>query len=503
MTTSQAPQRARAGLFRDSQRGQFARYPVAVSLAVAAIMFAVGAVVDLFDDADVSLPFAIAAVVAGGIARLELRAVPRPRASTAPAVLTMVTLAWVIAIAVAAVAHLIADATDRIDTAVLEGAATSTTTAMTTLDLDAQPAGLLAFRALSQWSAGLGALVVALIVIPLVMGGQEFAGRGQSIHARTALLTGRTRGTQKLLILYSGFTAVLVAAYLAAGMHIGDAFAFAMATASTGGLATTSSSLAELGAAEQWIAAAGMAVAGVNVGVLWWVLRNDREPVKRSTELKLYLAVLVLATAAVSLWFADAEVDAVRTAAVQVTSAMSTTGLTSVSWPTLDNGVQTILVALLGIGAMAGSAGGGFRYLRMIEAFGFARRELTRQLHPTAIRVVRVNGRGVSERSLERMTGYMVVFILTGAIGAAAIALGDASVDPTSAVTMAISALSTGGPFLGSTSVAELGWFSKLALSALMLLGRLSIYAVLVAIGNTVGRLLQFSSITWPSRGTQ
>lgn len=501
MTTTQPSQRDRVGLFRDSQRGQFTRYPVAFALSVSSAQFALSAAVDLLDDADVTIAFLIAAIVAGVPGHLGLRAVERPRATTAPALFTMVTLAWSVLILASAAAHLLADATDRLDTALFEGATTSTTTAMTSIDPGAQPAGLLAFRALTQWTAGIGALVVALVVIPLVLGGQELAGRGQSIHARTALLTGRTRGTIKVLALYSGFTAVLAVAYLAAGMSVGDAAAHAMATSSTGGLGTRAASLAEYDAAVQWVATVGMAIAGLNIGMVWWMLRGDREPVRRSTELKLYLAVLVTATVVTSLWLADGDVGGVRVAALQVSSAMSTTGFTSAAWPAFDNGVQTLLVALIGIGAMAGSAGGGFRYLRMIEAFGFARRELTRQLHPTAVRVVRVNGRGVSERSLERMNGYMVLFVLTGAIGAGAVALGDSGVDPTSAVSMAISALSTAGPYLGETSVAELSAFSKLTLATVMVLGRLSIYAVLVAVGNTVRRLVQFSDVRLPVRG--
>lgn len=483
----------RAGLFRNTHRGQFIRFPTAVSLAELAALFLISAFFDLFDNGDVSVSFALAGLVCAGVAAAELSRVPRPRVNTAPAVFTMVTLSWVVLIAGAAVAHLLADVTTATDIAVFEGAATSTTTAMTSLDPATFPRGLHLFRALTQWIGGLGGLLVGLVVIPLVFGGYDVSGRGRSVHANTTLLAGRTRGVSKVLVLYASLTVILIAAYALAGLGAFDAVSTAMATASTGGLGTETNSLAGYSsAAVEWVAVAGMAVAGLNLGIVWWAIQRDTTPLARSSELKVYLSVLVGSVAAVAIWI-DGSVEApVRTAAVQVTSAMSTTGFITVAWEGLDEGVRTLLLMLVAIGSMAGSAGGGFRYLRVIEAFGFARREVIRQVHPTAVRVVRVDGRAVSERTLQRLNGYMVVFIFTSAVGAALVAVGDSDVDPTAAISLSLSALSTAGPHLGDTTVAELGTVSKLSLAMLMLLGRLSIYAVILTAFNAIRRLVQY-----------
>lgn len=483
----------------------FFRFPVAIASAEIAAMLVISALVDLADNADVTVPFLVASVPFGGWAALELRRVPQPSVTSAPAVMTMATVAFASLIAGGAVAHALADATDSLDGAVFEAAAAGTTTAMTGLDADSLPMGMHMFRALMQWIAGFGALVMALIVIPLVFGGRELGGRGQSQRGGRTLITARTRGTRYVVAIYGGFTAAMVVGYLVAGMGAFDAVAHAMATVSTGGLSTRTGSLAAFdSAAIEWVATIGMIVAGTSVGVVWWILQRERRALSRSSELRAWLLVMVLSFIAVSAWVGGelSGGDALRTAAVTVASAMSTTGFTTADWSRFDNGAQTLLLVLIGVGAMSGSAGGGFRYLRVIQAFRFAGRELKRQLHPSAVGVVRVNGRAVDERTLERMTAFVVVFILVVAAGGMLIELGDSGVSPNAAISLSISAVSTAGPQVTEPVVlADLGAVSKLSMAGLMLVGRLSIYAVILAFVNAISRTASAIEDRWWERG--
>ncbi|MFV2038993.1 MAG: potassium transporter TrkG, partial [Acidimicrobiales bacterium] len=249
----------------------------------------------------------------------------------------------------------------------------------------------------------------------------------------------------------------------------------------------------------EWVAAVGMAVAGLNVGVVWWVLRADRRALRKATELRMYGGFMLLASTAIAIWIhtdsaaAQSAATSVRTAFVTTTSAMSTTGFTSTDWTGLAHGAQVLLLLLLSIGAMAGSAGGGFRYVRLLQGFGFARRELERQLHPTAVRVVRVNGNPVNEPTLGSLNGYIILYFLISGAGAALVALGDSRIGPGSAIALSVSALATAGPQLvEAVPLGEIGSVSKLALALLMLLGRLSIYAAILGVLTVITRVAEY-----------
>lgn len=471
-------------------RVRFVRFPVALSLSQLSACFVIAALVDLTDGGEATVAFLSGAAVCGVVGGIELRRVRRPSVTSAPAVMTMATLAFTVLALGGAAAHLLADATDELDTALLEGTAPVTTTAMTGLDADALPRGLLMFRALLQWMGGLGGLIVALVVIPLVVGGKELRGRGQSDRGERALIRGRTQGVQKVAAVYLAATGVMGVAYLIAGVGAFDAVGQAMATVSTGGLSTRTGSIAAFDSdAVEWVAAAGMAVAGLNLGVVWWVIQRDHRALRRNTELRTYLAVMAASMVILALWIDTGAGSSIRSAALAVTSAMSTTGFTTVPWWGFEAGAQMLLLTLIGIGAMTGSAGGGFRYLRAIQAFGFARRELRRQLHPSAVAVVRVNGRAVQERTLERMTGYVVLYVTVVAAGGMLIELGDSAVSPSAAVALSVSALSTAGPqVIDPVDLGSVGTITKVTLSVLMLLGRLSIYVVILTVINAVVR---------------
>ena len=482
--------RSRGPVLRGTHRVGYVRFPAAVALTELGVAFLLGALVDLGNAGSVSLEFLLAGLVAGGLGVSELRRLEQPNVTSPPAVMTMATIAWIVLAAGGAIGNLLADATDDINTAIFEGTAAATTTAMTGLDTDTLPDGLILFRSLLQWFGGFGALVVAMIVIPLVMGGRELRTHGNSSGGSRALITGRARGTSNMAGLYVGFTALLIVAFALAGLGVFDAVIHGLGTASTGGLSSRTASLAAFdSAAVEWVAAFGMAIAGTSIGVIWWLTQRRWRPVVRSTEVRIYVGVMIASTAAIALWLGSdlGPASSLRGGAVAVTSAMSTTGFTTHPWWLLDNGAQALLLILVGIGSMAGSAGGGFRYQRLLEAAGYAKRELRRQLHPTAVGVVRINGRAVDERTLSRLTGYMMLFIICAAIGGMLVDLGDSDLTARNAITLSVSALTTAGPqIVDPVDLSAIGWLSKISLSALMLIGRLSIFGVIVAV-ITVG----------------
>jgi trk/ktr system potassium uptake protein len=466
-------------------------YPVALALVGAGAIGLISGAVALGEDLDQA---ATLISLGGGFsvaAAAILRIVPRPELRRAPIVFSMATLWFLTLMTCAAVMHLITSSVDSLDVAIFESMAAATTTAMTTLEPEGLDKGVLLYRAGTQWVAGAGALLLAIVVVPLVSGAREPG----LVVSGNPLNPGGTGGVRRILRIYVGFSSAIFVAYIAAGMPSFDALAHMMTTVSTGGLSTRNDSIGAFDSAPiEWVAGIGSAIAGISLVAVWWVLSGDRRSIRRGAELKVYVGVLAIATSLLFLSFADdlGAGEAARAAFVTTASAMSTTGFVTIPWSVFGSGAQAMLLLLVGIGAMTGSAGGGFSYQRVILVLRSASRELGRQLHPASVQVVKVGGEVVDERRIERLHGFLITFIVTGAVGATAVALADQGVGTAAAIELTEAALVTGGPTVGEASsptVADLGAVSHIALSVVMLLGRMAIYPVLLAVMTLARRM--------------
>ncbi|MDE0237321.1 MAG: hypothetical protein OXN95_08870, partial [bacterium] len=231
-----------------------------------------------------------------------------------------------------------------------------------------------------------------------------------------------------------------------------------------------------------------------SVAALVWMVRGKVQALWRSTELKLYACLIVGSTVLVAAWTwtdTGGGADTIRESFFVVTSSISTTGFRVADWGYWVAAPQILLLLLIGVGSMAGSAGGGFRVLRVIEILGIVRRELVVQLHPRAVVPVRVSGAVASEASLTRVHNFQILWVLAAASGVFGIAsLGG---DLPTAMSGSISALATAGPGLGDLSgfadATVLAAPARGVLIALMFLGRLSIYPVVVVIGWGIGEM--------------
>ncbi len=448
-------------------------------------MFTLAALVSIGDDTRTTVGFGLLAVLTAVGARLGFARFPLPSVTLATRVLAMVTVNWLMLALISAVAHVVAGATTNVTVALFEGTAAVTTTAMTTLGAEDIDRGLHLYRAMAQWMGGLGAIIVGIVVFPLALGTRESSARIAVRGGRRSLLAGRTTGFERAVAIYGGFTTVLVVAFALAGTSGFDALVYGLSVASTGGLSTNAASVGGIGAGAEWVAAVGMTLAGVSVAAVWWAVMGDLKAIARSTELRAYLAAIVATTAVIAI-----DGGGIRGAFTLASSAASTTGAQgSTTTAALGAGAATLVFFVGGIGAMAGSAGGGFGWMRLLQAVGFARRELIQQLHPDAIRVVKVGGRVIPETSLARTNGYIIMFTITAALGAIAVALGDTELSVSSSLSLAVAALSTSGlQAIDPVDVATIDHPSLLALAVLMLLGRLAISAVVLTIATAVGR---------------
>ncbi len=485
---------ARAGRWESS-----IGFVIGIALTACGALALSSAVVGFVTDGRDTGPFAFVAVVFGvvGAALIHVcRVPPRLRSSTA---FLGVLAVWLVLILVSTFTYELLGIFAHLDDSIFESVAGFTTTASTVVrDPEALSRATLLWRAGTQWLGGLAALLFVVAVLPSIgVGGLDVTEAGQR-HSGTSLRSRWTlQALRRLTTLYVGLTVVGIGMFFVSGMGPFDAITYAATTISTGGFANHAGSFGHFESATvEWAGFGGMVLGGANMALLVRMLRGGLTPLWRSYELRAYLAVIAGGGAVISVATAPAgglTSESVRHAFFHVASAASTTGHFVNGWGGWDIGPQVLLLAIMGIGAMSGSAGSGFRMVRALAMVGYLRRELIQQLHPRAVLPVRVGRRPVSDALVSRMVGYQAQYFLVAATGAIVVgALGGELVTSLSA---AISAVANVGPALGDMvpgggGVLVLARPARAALMPLMLLGRLEIAPVLVGVmlaGSAVG----------------
>lgn len=369
-------------------------------------------------------------------------------------------------------------------------------------DVNALGLDMLFWRQLTHWLGGLGIIVLALAVLPrLRIGGRELLRSELPGPVEVESLGATIRETARRLwkvylavtVIGILFLACLGWAGLDPRMGLFNAFSYATSAVSLGGFTPEADSAQGLAPVTQWVLCGLMVVAGVNLLRLYRLaaLRHIRA-VSRDEELRLYLVLLVVSASVMGVeLFADGTVDGlggVRHAAFQAVSVMTTTGFATLDWASWGTLATLTLLALMFVGACAGSASGSIKVVRHLILFRFARHELEQAVHPNAVLPVRVSGRVVDNPTLRSALVFALLYMLALALGTLGLALdAEASTNGTGAFTAlgaAAACLGNVGPAFGEVgpfgSYAPLGHLSKAILTALMLLGRIEIVPLAV-----------------------
>jgi trk system potassium uptake protein TrkH len=447
-------------------------------------------------------------VVAGGaaaVAGLALERLGRGRPIVALREgYLVVALTWVLASAFGAIPYLLSgdDQLARPVDAYFEAMSGFTTTGASILtDVEALDSSLAMWRQFTQWLGGMGIVVLALAVLPrLRVGGRQLM-ESEMPGPEIDDLANRIRTTaQRLWLLYVALTATQIGILTGFGlvgvderMGLFEATSAALTTMPTGGFFPDNTSLVEFSAATHWVTTVFMILAGANFALTYraLVLRQPRA-VARDEELRLYLGILVAATVliAIEIWAAGFEEGeaAVRHAAFQVVSIVTTTGFSSVDfalWPAL---ALMVLVFLMFVGGSAGSTGGSIKVVRHLLVGRVLRRELRQTLHPELVAPIRLNGLAVDERTLRAVIAFVFLYIGIWVVGTAVVAVDSAIQGPSLGTFDVIAATATTignvGPGLGAQG--PIGSFegfsdlSTLVFAGLMWLGRLEVLPLLV-----------------------
>ncbi len=465
--------------------------PLAIGLAAGGAAVLICAFVGLFLDGPefgqerrVEAMLGIGAVlVAALISRTQHRCT-----ITRPMAMSMFVTAWVGSTVVAMLAFWLSGELATLSDGLFEAVSASSTTGLTTVsDPQELSHALRLLRVLLPWCTGIGVLIVSMGVLPAAIAGVELTPI-MRLHGTRKLVRTPRQAVLTISGLYIVLTVAVVVGFLLAGMGPFDAVTYGLSVSSTSGMSNHADSLGHFDSV--WVdavATGGMIAAGGNLLVVWWALRGAWGSVWRSTELRLYAGLLCAGF--ISVYLGGSGLSA-ESSAFSVASMMSTTGLRSGDWASAGAFPQTVLLILAGLGAMAGSAGSGFRLARVARVALEVRRRLQELLNPARISILRMDGVAVDEASLQRTFGYLWMHAFT--LASVAVLVNTTELDIVGTASFAVAIVSNAGVYVDNgtiTSTVHLSSWSETIGMLGMLFGRLSIYPVLLTAAG-VGRWL-------------
>ena len=363
-----------------------------------------------------------------------------------------------------------------------------TTTGSTILTvIEGLPLGLLFWRSFTHWLGGMGVLILTTALLPFLGINSTHLIRAESPGPVKSKLVPRASQSSKILYaIYLGLTAIQVLCLRIAGMPLYDSFIHAFGTAGTGGFSNRNLSVGAYGNPTfEIIITIFMILFSLNFALYFLVLTGKIKQALKSDELRFFLAVTAIATAIISINIAASMptyADAVRTAAFQVASVISTTGFATADfnrWPELS---RMLLVILMFIGACAGSTGGGMKCSRILVILRTIKAQVRSIIHPRAVSVVKLDGAPLSDSTVRTIYAYSATYIIITFASALVVGLDNFSFGTT--LTAVITCISNVGP--GLEAVGPMGNFaafsplSKIILSFDMIIGRLEIFPILV-----------------------
>jgi len=489
-----------------------------IMLATAGLFFLLGAATDLPLQGD-----ALAALlIAGGVGMASGLVAWRANRG-APAFLSrrdallLVALSWIIGAAISAMPFWIwarfhfgaagGHPFNGVVACYFEAVSGLTTTGASVLsDIEAVPPSLLLWRSLTHWLGGIGIVVLFVAVLPgLGVGGKRLfmieapgpAPEGLQPHIRET--------ARWLWYIYAGMTVVQIIA-LWPSMGLFDATCHTFGTLATGGFSTKNASIGAYHNSlyVDVVIIVFMVLSSVNFGLYYRLCRGEVGGFLRDTELRVYLVILCAAALAVSasVYYARAEIvltdgsvaadtagQALRQGAFTTVSINTTTGFCTSDynpWPFL---AKAILILMMFVGGCAGSTAGGIKVIRVWIALKVLLSEVEKIFRPDVVRPVRIGPLSVDPNLKMGSICYALSAILIVVVGGAIVMVLDqlnpaSPCDYTTAVTACSACLFTTGPGLGLVgAVGNYGWLTepaKAVLCAVMIVGRLEIFAIIV-----------------------
>ena len=401
----------------------------------------------------------------------------------------LTTVAWIVIAAFGALPFAFSELELTYPNAFFEAMSGITTTGSTVIvGLDYAPPGILLWRALLQWLGGIGIIVMAVAVLPMLQVGGMQLFRMESSDTSEKAMPRVTQIAAGIGIIYLVLTVICAAAYGLAGMDGFEAIVHAMTTIATGGFSTSDASIGYFGSATtEWIAIVFMILGGMPFVLYLRAVRGNPAALLRDSQVRWFLSIIAVAVATLAVyhtWHNDVPpLEAVRQTAFNAVSIMTGTGYVTADFDLWGQFAVPAFFFLMFIGGCAGSTTCGIKVFRFQVLYATARTQALRLVRPHGVFIAYYNRKPIPDTVAESVMSFFFVFVLC--FGALALGLGAFGLDFLTAVSGAATAIANVGPGLGevigpSHTFATLPDGAKWLLSAGMLLGRLELFTVLV-----------------------
>lgn len=408
----------------------------------------------------------------------------------------IVGLAWILWSAFGALPFVISGSIPHYVDALFETISGFTTTGSTILaDIEALPMGISFWRSFTHWIGGMGVLVFVMMITSLDDENAMPLMRAEVPGPEADKLVPKARHTARLLYgMYFVLTAAEVVFLLFGGMNLYDALLHAFSTAGTGGFSNRAASVSFYDSAYiDGVITVFMILFGINFNLYFFILLKDWKSILKNEELWAYLGIVGVSIAIITgniLKIYGTVAHAFRYASFQVGSIITTTGFATADydqWPELS---KSILLALMFVGACAGSTGGGIKVSRLLIIVKSIRREVRKMLHPNAVTIIKVNGKKIGQDTLKNVNLYLTCYIIIMIVSILLVSIDN--FDFATTFSGVLTTMSNVGP--GISKVGPVMNFqpfsavSKLVFCFDMLIGRLEIFPYLLLLSPELWR---------------
>lgn len=400
-----------------------------------------------------------------------------------------VTLTWVSLSLFGMLPFYLSGVIPNITDAFFETISGFTTTGATILtDIDNVPRGLLFWRSLTQWIGGIGIIVFALAIIPILGGNASVLYDAEAtgiVHERFQPRV--TQIAKHLWVIYIIITVTLTLLLWVGPMNLFDSICHAMSSVATGGFSTKQNSIAYWDSPYiQYVLSIFMFIGGINFALIFFLIKGMPKKLLKNEEFRWYASIVIIFTIIfaicllVSGKFTNAE-EVFRTSLFHVISGISSTAFTFHNYAGWGSFYVFMMLILMLFCACSGSTSGGIKIVRVIVLFKNTINEFKRQVHPTAILPVRINKQVVPVDTVTKVLAFM--FLYVGILVISCVVLALMGMNFESAIGASIASISNIGAGLGSE--AETGHFANISVAAkwymgfIMLVGRLEVFTVL------------------------
>ena len=402
----------------------------------------------------------------------------------------LTTFSWISTVTFAALPFAFSELELSFTDAFFESMSGLTTTGSTVITgLDDAPKGLLLWRALLQWLGGIGIIVMAIAILPMLqVGGMqlfrlESSDTSQKIQPRATQIAG------SITLLYVFLSFVCVAAYIIADMDTFEAVAHAMTTIATGGFSTSDSSLAHFDSVTVEIICITFMVIGSLPFVLFLqTIRGRPLSLVKDTQVQWFVGTLVVLILLLALYQVQSFdeltfAEALRKSAFNVVSILTGTGYATDDYMQWGTFAAIAFFCIMFIGGCAGSTTCGLKIFRFQVIFAALKVQIRRMIHPHGVFFPRYNGQKIGEDVVSSVASYFFLFFASFSV--LAIGLSLLGLDTITAFSSAGTAIANVGPGLGpevgpASTFQDLPNAAKWLMSLGMLLGRLELFTVLV-----------------------